>query len=97
MRGSDEKKGPRGKHLTDLELERAIEVPFNNTVFGENLNYIMKIQNSEYPNMRIPKVLEFLTNSVIELEGTSTEGIFRIPGDADTVDDLVFLIFNLEI
>lgn len=38
---------------------------------------------------KIPKIVLFLTNAVHELDGKRTEGIFRVPGDADSVTDLV--------
>jgi Rho GTPase-activating protein 39 len=38
--------------------------------------------------LKVPKILMFLTESIIQLNGFKSEGIFRVPGDADEVNDL---------
>lgn len=43
--------------------------------------------------LKIPQIVTFLTRAVHDLNGTSTEGIFRVPGDADAVTDLVSPFF----
>lgn len=42
----------------------------------------------EDADLKIPKILLFLTESIIQLNGFKTEGIFRVPGDSDEVNDL---------
>ncbi|KAG0772739.1 hypothetical protein G6F22_015480 [Rhizopus arrhizus] len=79
-------KGARGKVLSIAEIERAMEAPFKPSVFGESLETIMKIEKNS--GCKIPKIVLFLTNAVHELDGKRTEGIFRVPGDADSVTDL---------
>jgi len=38
--------------------------------------------------MRLPRVLPFLANAVLDLNGCQSEGIFRVPGDSDGVAEL---------
>ncbi|ORZ35798.1 hypothetical protein BCR44DRAFT_35437 [Catenaria anguillulae PL171] len=80
--------GPRGKTPTVPEVERMVEAPFAPSVFGETLEDIMRIQQREYPHLAYPRILVFLSQSVLDLNGCSTEGIFRVPGDADAITDL---------
>ncbi|CAG8454648.1 1660_t:CDS:10 [Cetraspora pellucida] len=75
------KRGPRGKVLTLGEIERAKEAPFNPSIFGETLDFIMKLQSNSYPNLKLPRILPFLANAIIELNGQTSEGIFRVPGE----------------
>jgi hypothetical protein len=49
----------------------------------------MELQKVQDPTLKIPKIVTFLTNAVHELNGSTSEGIFRVPGDADAVTDLV--------
>jgi hypothetical protein len=67
------------------------EAPFKPSVFGEPLDAIMKLQKNQDPTLKIPKIVTFLTLAVHELNGSTTEGIFRVSGDADAVTDLVSL------
>ena len=36
----------------------------------------------------MPIILPFLSDGILALGGTKAEGIFRIPGDGDTVSEL---------
>lgn len=81
------KRGAKGKVLTAAEIARAKEAPFKPSVFGESLELIMELQTD--PTIQIPMIVPFLTNTVRETNGQSSEGIFRVPGDADAVTDLV--------
>jgi hypothetical protein len=58
-------------------------------VFGETLEFIMKLQERSFPKLKVPRILPFLSNAILELNGQSSEGIFRVPGDADYVTELV--------
>jgi len=49
----------------------------------------MKLQEQSFSQLKIPRILPFLANAIIELNGQSSEGIFRVPGDADYVTELV--------
>jgi hypothetical protein len=46
-------------------------------------------QQKDEPELKIPKIVTFLTNAVHNLNGQTSEGIFRVPGDADAVTELV--------
>lgn len=81
--------GPRGKTLSIKEIEQNMNAAFNFSIFGETLEDIMEDQIKEkHIDMDIPQVLKFLTDSVVKLNGSHTEGIFRVPGDVDQVTEL---------
>ncbi|KAG0169977.1 hypothetical protein DFQ29_009486, partial [Apophysomyces sp. BC1021] len=84
-------RGAKGKVLTAAEIQRAKEAPFNPSVFGESLEFIMSLQES---SLKIPKIISFLADAVHQLHGQRSEGIFRVPGDADAVTDLRIRIEN---
>lgn len=83
------KRGAKGKVLTAAEIARAKEAPFKPSVFGESLELIMNLQKHLDPTIRLPMIVPFLAKTVRETNGQSSEGIFRVPGDADAVTDLV--------
>jgi len=80
--------GPKGKVPTINEIERGKEAPFKPSVFGETLQDIMSVQEQKNPQMKIPVIMDFLAKAVLELNGCHTEGIFRVPGDADMITEL---------
>lgn len=87
-------RGAKGKVLTAAEINRAKEAPFKPSVFGESLAFIMELQGKE-SKLQIPQIVPFLTKAVRETNGQLSEGIFRVPGDADAVTDLVeYLTFG---
>lgn len=45
----------------------------------------MERQTKDHADLQIPKVLTSLVDSIIRLEGQKTEGIFRVPGEAEGV------------
>lgn len=94
------KKGHRGKVLTLAEIRTASDAAFNPSVFGESLASVMQLQQKHYPNDKVPIILPFLTRAILMLRGTSSEGIFRVPGDADLITELKVRIeqgkYNLE-
>ncbi|KAI9275328.1 Rho GTPase activation protein [Sporodiniella umbellata] len=85
-------KGARGKVLSVNEIERAMEAPFKPSVFGESLDTVLSLEKD--PTLKIPRIVIFLTHAVHELNGKKAEGIFRVPGDADTVTELRVRIEN---
>ncbi|KAG6857777.1 hypothetical protein H0H87_004193 [Tephrocybe sp. NHM501043] len=82
------KKGPRGKPPTLAEIETASDSAFNPSTFGESLDGIIRLQERKYPEEKVPIILPFLANGILALGGLKSEGIFRVPGDADSVSDL---------
>ncbi|TPX55048.1 hypothetical protein PhCBS80983_g05628 [Powellomyces hirtus] len=80
--------GPRGKTPTVQEIQRAQEAPFIPSLFGEPLEEIMRVEAEKNPDAVVPRILPFLADAIIALKGCRTEGIFRVPGDADAVTEL---------
>ncbi|KAI8351794.1 hypothetical protein EDC96DRAFT_466952 [Choanephora cucurbitarum] len=87
-------RGAKGKVLTSAEINRAKEAPFKPSVFGESLDFIMELQEKTHPELFIPQIVPFLTKTVRDTNGQMSEGIFRVPGDADAVTDLRVRIEN---
>ena len=46
------------------------------------------LQAGSYPELKVPVILPFLADGIFALGGLESEGIFRVPGDHDTVSDL---------
>ncbi|KAK7472964.1 hypothetical protein VKT23_001068 [Stygiomarasmius scandens] len=94
------KKGPRGKPPTVAEIETASDAAFNPSTFGESLDAIIRLQERNYPQQKVPIILPFLTDGILALGGTKAEGIFRVPGDGDSVSELKLRIdrgyYNLD-
>ncbi|KAG6920068.1 hypothetical protein DXG01_010136 [Tephrocybe rancida] len=82
------KKGPRGKPPTLAEIETASDAAFNPSTFGETLDGIIRLQERKYPQQKVPIILPFLADGILALGGLKSEGIFRVPGDADSVSEL---------
>ncbi|ORX57119.1 RhoGAP-domain-containing protein [Piromyces finnis] len=80
--------GPRGKTLSLKEIEQRMNAAFNFSFFGETLEDIMEQQKKDNPELEIPAIMVFLIDSIIQLNGAQTEGIFRVPGDADAISEL---------
>ncbi|CAG8448616.1 3793_t:CDS:10 [Acaulospora colombiana] len=89
-------KGGRGKVLTLMEIKREMEAPFRPSIFGESLEFIMKLQEKTNPGLEleVPRLLPFLAHSVLELKGLISEGIFRVPGEVDQITELKLRIEN---
>ncbi|WWD20651.1 hypothetical protein CI109_105127 [Kwoniella shandongensis] len=81
-------KGGRGKTLTVGEIEHASDAAFYPSVYGESLDRIMTLQQRSYPSLKVPVVLPFLADGILALGGMQSEGIFRVPGDVDSVSEL---------
>ncbi|PPQ77223.1 hypothetical protein CVT25_011069 [Psilocybe cyanescens] len=82
------KKGPRGKPPSIAEIETASDAAFNPSTFGESLDATIRLQERNYPHQKIPIILPFLADGILALGGTKAEGIFRVPGDNDSVSAL---------
>ena len=46
------------------------------------------MQERNYPQQKVPIILPFLADGILALGGTKSEGIFRVPGDGDSVSEL---------
>ncbi|KDQ63918.1 hypothetical protein JAAARDRAFT_117739 [Jaapia argillacea MUCL 33604] len=94
------KKGPRGKPPSISEIEVASDAAFNPSIFGESLDAIYRLQERNYPREKVPIILPFLADGILALGGTKSEGIFRVPGDGDSVSELKLRIdrgyYNLD-
>ncbi|KAH8828142.1 hypothetical protein DL96DRAFT_1463603 [Flagelloscypha sp. PMI_526] len=82
------RKGPKGKPPTVAEIEIAADAAFNPSTFGESLDAIMRLQERSYPHQKVPVILPFLADGILALGGNRSEGIFRVPGDGDSVSAL---------
>lgn len=81
-------KGPRGKPPSIAEIETASDAAFNPSTFGESLDAIIRLQERNYPHQKVPIILPFLADGILALGGPRSEGIFRVPGDNDSVSEL---------
>jgi len=61
---------------------------FHPSIFGERLDHIMSQQMEAGLELSIPRILPFLAESIIALSGARTEGIFRLPGDFDSIGEM---------
>ncbi|KAF9351835.1 hypothetical protein BGX26_010220 [Mortierella sp. AD094] len=85
------KRGARAKQLTLVEIARAQEAAFRPSVFEATLERLMGRQmaaGGEWAAWRVPRLMVFLKESVVNLGGLKTEGIFRISGDLGAVAEL---------
>lgn len=64
------------------------DAAFNPSTFGESLDAIIRLQQRNYPHQKVPIILPFLADGILALGGPKAEGIFRVPGDSDSVSEL---------
>jgi hypothetical protein len=76
---------PTHPHPTRAHTQQAA---FTKSVFGQTLTEILDMQRDTYPDEEVPHIVHFLTEAILELDGKNTEGLFRVPGDADAISDL---------
>lgn len=48
----------------------------------------MQLQSRSFPSLKVPVILPFLAEGILSLGGLQSEGIFRVPGDNDSVSEL---------
>lgn len=48
----------------------------------------MELQVESHPNLKIPRIVVVLSEAVSNLGGVDVEGIFRVPGDTEQVNEL---------
>ncbi|KAJ1974813.1 hypothetical protein H4R34_004579 [Dimargaris verticillata] len=81
-------RGARTKVPSVTEIGWAKQIPFTRPLFGEALETIMQYTPAVDVDLGIPRVLTYLTDLILQLNGQQSEGIFRVPGDAEQVDQL---------
>ncbi|XP_042215315.1 rho GTPase-activating protein 39-like isoform X11 [Homarus americanus] len=69
--------------LEEIDLAR-LHI-FRASMFGGTIEEVMALQRDRYPHRRLPWVQTTLSEEVLRLQGTNTEGIFRVPADFDEV------------
>eukprot|EP01114_Cavostelium_apophysatum_P004807 TRINITY_DN1518_c0_g1_i1.p1 TRINITY_DN1518_c0_g1~~TRINITY_DN1518_c0_g1_i1.p1 ORF type:complete len:508 (+),score=166.94 TRINITY_DN1518_c0_g1_i1:1514-3037(+) len=62
--------------------------PKEDASFCVPIQTLMDKQKAKYPDLDVPRLLVLLSETIIKLEGTKTEGIFRVPASADDVKAL---------
>ncbi|XP_019635329.1 PREDICTED: LOW QUALITY PROTEIN: rho GTPase-activating protein 39-like [Branchiostoma belcheri] len=70
------------------EINQSRNTIFNPSMFGTTLEEIMEMQKDRFPDYTLPWIQTVLSEEVLRLQGTETEGIFRVPGDIDSVNEL---------
>ena len=50
---------------------------FRPSMFGSTLDEIMNLQKERFPHYRLPWLQTTLSEQILRLQGTQTEGIFR--------------------
>ncbi|CAB4061029.1 ARHGAP39 [Lepeophtheirus salmonis] len=61
---------------------------FKPSMFGGTLEETLEMQRDRFPHKKIPWILTTLAQQIIQLNGTGTEGIFRVPADMEEVNNL---------
>ncbi len=46
-------------------------------MFGTSLEEVIELQKDKFPDCKMPWVVQALVDAVMQLQGPSTEGIFR--------------------
>lgn len=87
------KKGLRSPSIEEVLLAKSTIL--NPSLFGASLEEIMSVQRKKCPHLQLPWIQKVLSEAVLHLNGTKTEGIFRVPGDLDEVNNLKVRIEQL--
>lgn len=83
---SGAKRGLRKPTVEEVEQAR-IQI-FYPSMFGNTLEEVMTNQREKFPLHKLPWIQTTLSEMVLKLNGAQTEGIFRVPGDIDEVNNL---------
>ncbi len=87
------KKGLKMPQLEEILLSKFTIL--NPSLFGSTLNEIMGEQQKKCPLLNLPWIQTTLSEAILRMNGAKTEGIFRVPGDLDEVNNLkVILVFS---
>eukprot|EP00048_Salpingoeca_helianthica_P011974 m.173364 g.173364 ORF g.173364 m.173364 type:complete len:892 (-) comp15305_c0_seq1:324-2999(-) len=76
------------KNPTIEEVNHAQASIIRPPVFGSSLEEVMESQQEKHPNARVPLVIKTLAQAILDHNGPQTEGLFRVPGDIDSVNTL---------
>ena len=57
-------------------------------MFGGTLIETLDVQRERFPHLRLPWILTTMADQILRLNGTGTEGIFRVPADLEEVQSL---------
>ena len=77
---------PRKPSLEDIDQSRLLI--FRPSMFGGTLIETMEVQRDRFPHLRLPWILTTMADQILRLNGTGTEGIFRVPADLEEVQSL---------
>lgn len=80
------KKGLKNPSMEEVLLAKSTIL--NPSLFGASLEEIMSVQRKKCAQLQLPWIQKVLSEAVLHLNGTKTEGIFRVPGDLDEVNNL---------
>jgi len=57
-------------------------------IFGSSIEAVMELQKEEYPELKVPRVIVVLIDKLKELKCETIEGIFRVPGNTEDINEL---------
>lgn len=77
------KKGLKAPTIEEIILSKSTILQAS--LFGTTLDEIMSMQRKKCPSLQLPWIQTVLSEAVLRLNGSRTEGIFRVPGDLDEV------------
>jgi hypothetical protein len=86
------KKGLKMPQLEEILLSKFTIL--NPSLFGSTLNEIMGEQQKKCPLLNLPWIQTTLSEAILRMNGAKTEGIFRVPGDLDEVNNLKVRCFS---
>ena len=78
----------RPKKPSVEEIDQSRLQIFRPSMFGGTLGETMDMQRDRYPQKQLPWILTTLAEQILQLNGTKTEGIFRVPADHDEVNNV---------
>jgi hypothetical protein len=83
---SGAKKGLKKPTYEEITISR--NTIFMPSLFGTSLQEIMEAQRNKFSGLSLPWIQTTLSEAILLLNGAKTEGIFRVPGDLDEVNNL---------